>query len=207
MFTKGWLQSRLTEEVSVPVSTPAPENRLLVPGRNLSWLSLLWVTTASPFSFTLMRGHWTIIGSSQRPSLEGTIQSMPVGWYLRWSGLWKWVELPPRLNQWAQGGSLFRVLYPVSSSHLAFMPGVAVNWNWEAMKIHTGGRGEGRAHAVPLVSHSCLSLRGIPTPNKISSCFLWCALTGNARSTLGRKQRDILKSTRKWQQSAPSFWW
>lgn len=49
MFTKGWLQSCLTEEKSVPMSTPAPENRLLVSGRSLGWIFLAGVTTGSPF--------------------------------------------------------------------------------------------------------------------------------------------------------------
>lgn len=51
MFTKGWLQNCLTEEVSVPMSAPAPENRHLVSGRNRGWISLRWVTSASPFHF------------------------------------------------------------------------------------------------------------------------------------------------------------
>lgn len=89
MFTKGWLQSCLTEEVSVPMSTPAPENRVLLSGRNLGWFSLLGVTPNSPFPLTLMRWHWPVTGSSWCPSLEGTIQSAPVGWYLRWADLWE----------------------------------------------------------------------------------------------------------------------
>lgn len=53
MFTKGWLQSCLIEEVSVPLSTPIPENWVLVSGRNLGWIHLLWVTMAclSPLHF------------------------------------------------------------------------------------------------------------------------------------------------------------
>lgn len=39
--SKGWLQSCLIEEVSVPLSTPAPENRLSVSGRNLGWSALI----------------------------------------------------------------------------------------------------------------------------------------------------------------------
>lgn len=40
MFTKGWLQSLLKKQASVPRSTSALENRPLVSGRNPGWISL-----------------------------------------------------------------------------------------------------------------------------------------------------------------------
>lgn len=79
MFTKGWFQSCLREEVSVPRSTPAPENRLLVQvGIVVGASSLDW-RLPDPLLCVLMRRHWLITGSSCCPSLEGTTQCVPVG--------------------------------------------------------------------------------------------------------------------------------
>lgn len=123
MFTKGCLQSCLTEEVSVPTSTPAPENRHLVSGRNRGWISLRWVTSASPFHFdevALAHRRFLLLpkrGGYHAMRACGPISGIP--------GLWKWGRLPPKLKQWAQGISLFRVLHLVTSSYLAFVHGAA----------------------------------------------------------------------------------
>lgn len=79
MFTKGWLQSCLREEVSVPRSTPAPENRLLVQVGTLVGASSLDWRLPDPLLCVLMRKHWLITGSSCCPSLEGTTLCVPVG--------------------------------------------------------------------------------------------------------------------------------
>lgn len=202
MFTKGWLQSCLGKEVSVPRSTPAPENRLLVQVG-------IWVGASSfdwrlpdPLLGILMRRHWLIAGSSCYPKLGGCHA-------MRACGLRKGGTLPPRFKQRAQGISLFRVLLPVTSSHLAFIPGAASELKLRSYENIHGretwregiGRSSGTQTHVSLVS-SCLALLGSPTPNQISSCFLCFALIGNAGSALGRKHLNALGC----HHSAPSRW-
>lgn len=79
MFTKGWLQSCLREEVSVPRSTPALENRLLVQVGILVGASSLDWRLPDPLLCILMRRHWLITGSSCCPSLQGATPCVPVG--------------------------------------------------------------------------------------------------------------------------------
>lgn len=78
VFTKGWTSKPSHRGSIFPMSTPASENRLLLSGRNLGWISLLGGTPASPFPLTLMRWRWPITGSSWCPHLEGTMQSVSV---------------------------------------------------------------------------------------------------------------------------------
>ena len=124
VFTKGWTSKPSHRGSIFPMSTPASENKLLLSDRNLGWISLLGGTTASPFPLTLMRWRWPITGSSWCPRLEGTMQSVSVGWYMRWAGVWEQEELPPWLNREPRVFH-FSGLHPISSSHLAFLPGAA----------------------------------------------------------------------------------
>lgn len=204
MFTKGWLQSSLIEEVSVPMSTPAPENRHLVSGGNLGWIALRVTASPSPLHFDQVAlAHLRFL---LLPALEGTMQCEPVGWHLGCSGLCKWVKLPPRLKQWAQGISLFRVLHPVTPSHLAFLLEAASELKLRGYEnTHRRERWrKGRCCSSGIQKHNFLWFLVLAffyfftrpsAPRKISSCSLWFSLIGSERRVNFGEEVNLLRSS------------
>ena len=144
VFTKGWTSKPSHRGSIFPMFTPASENKLLLSGRNLGWISLLGGTPASPFPLTLMRWRWPITGSSWCPRLEGTMQSVSVGWYMRWAGVWERQELPPWLNREPRVFH-FSGLHPIS---LGF-PSWGCQWTpTERLWKHTRDREAEKGHRV-----------------------------------------------------------
>lgn len=174
------------------------------------------MTAASPFSLhfdeVTLANHRFLLA----PKFEGYQVVCACGLISEMMCLSKWVKLPPRLKQWGQAMSHFRVLHWVTSSHLALVPGTAKWTETEKLWKYTQEREcvrKGMCCFSGVQSHNspCSLVFAFPhlallphvryAPASFDLLFL-----GKQYKLWERKQRDVFKSTRKQLQSAPSFW-
>lgn len=196
------------------MSTPIPENRVLVSGRNLGWIPLLWVTMAclSPVHFdevTLANDRLLLV-----PSLGGYRA-------MRACGLISEMIRPLEVSEvasWVKTGSPGHFTFQSSSPSHIFPLGIhsyGCQWTeteklWKYTQEREVKEGHGLLHRAPVITSSGFlfsifftwqfcTKRGIPL-------LLWFVFVGNVGSVRGRKQRAVSKSKRKQSQSTPSFW-
>lgn len=92
--------------------------------RQESWLDIpAWRYSRQPLSSDFDEVTLTHHGFILVPTLR-RYHAIRVCWYMRWAGVWEREELPPWLNKEPRVFH-FSGLHPVSSSHLAFLPGAA----------------------------------------------------------------------------------